>query len=236
MHTTMTPDQIWGENRENGRQADLFDRRQEAEQLIAYIESVIGRASIREDKRAYTIAVDARYGEGKSFFLRRLAEHLSINHPVAFVDAWADDLADDPLTALAATLKTALDPFVNKPEVRDRLSDFMTKTGQVAKIVAKGLARRGAGLIITGTAVDAAEEVLSSVSEDVKDVVDDGLKDVGQGAVDDVTKAAKKPQNLMEKRVTAFEEGKAAVQKMKNSLAAIVDSLDGANHHPPIVM
>ena len=234
----MTPDEIWGEDLANGRQADLFNRRQEAEQLIAYIESVVGRPIFREDKRAYTIAVDARYGEGKSFFLRRLAEHLSINHPVAFVDAWADDLADEPLTALAATLKKALEPFAGDPEVQDRLRTFMAKSGKVAKIVGWGLLRRGAGLVLTGKAVDAAEDVISGVSDDVQGAVNDGLGDVASGSVDDTAKALGNvtSHSLMEKRVAAFEEGKAAVQEMKDSLAAIVGSLNGADHHPPIVI
>lgn len=238
MASLMTPDQIWGEDIASGRHADLFNRRQEAEQLIAYIESVVGRAAVREDKRAYTIAVDAQYGEGKSFFLRRLTEHLRIDHPVAFVDAWADDLADEPLTALAATLKTALEPYVDKPEVQERLSNFMSKTGKVAKIVGWGLVRRGAGLIITGKAVDAAEDAFSSLSDNVREAVEDGLTDAGPGAVNDVMEATRNvnAQALMEMRVAAFEEGKAAVTKMKDSLAAILASLDGQEHRPPIVI
>ena len=96
-------DEIWD--------GDLFDRKTEATQLIAFIESVVGRPVLREDKSAYTIAIDAKYGEGKTYFLKRLKEQLSLNHPVAYIDAWADDLADEPLTALAATLEEALQAF-----------------------------------------------------------------------------------------------------------------------------
>lgn len=49
------PAEIWADN--------LFSRREEAEQLIAYMESVAARPVMLEDKRAYTIAVDARYGD-----------------------------------------------------------------------------------------------------------------------------------------------------------------------------
>lgn len=238
MHATMTPDEIWAENKELGRQGDLFGRREEAEQLIAYIESVVGRRPYREDKRAFTIAVDAPYGEGKSFFLRRLAEHLRINHPVAYIDAWADDLADEPLTALAATLKIALEPYADKPDVQARLANFMSKTGRVAKIVGWGLFRRGLGMVITGKAVDEAEEALSAVSEDVKATLEDGLKEVGKGTVDDATEGLKgvSARALMETRVAAFEEGKQAVQNLKDSLSAIVEALESNEHHPPIVI
>ncbi len=94
---TLTPENIW--------KTDLFGRKQEAEVLIGYLESMAAMPSMREDAQGFTLAVDARYGEGKTFFLKRLSQQLSLNHPVAFVDAWADDLADEPLTALAATLK-----------------------------------------------------------------------------------------------------------------------------------
>lgn len=225
-----TPDDIWAE--------DLFSRREEAEQLIAYIESVAARPVKREDKCAYTIAVDARYGEGKSFFLRRLAEQLSINHPVAFVDAWADDLTDEPLTALAATLKAALEPLISHPDIGRHVSDFVAKSGKVAKIVGWGLLRRGAGLLLTGKAVEAAEGVLEGLGEDVKDAVNDGLADVGKGTIDDGAAALEVVGShaLMEQRIAAFEEGKAAVAQLKESLAALVASLDGKSLHAPIVI
>ncbi|MGJ8477939.1 KAP family P-loop NTPase fold protein [Sphingobium yanoikuyae] len=236
----MTPDEIWNEDTATGRQADLFGRREEAEQLIAYIESVAGRRSIREDKRAYTIAVDAPYGEGKSFFLRRLAEHMKINHPVAYVDAWSDDLADEPLTALAATLKAALEPVASAPGMQAGLANFMSKTGKVAKIVGWGLLRRGAGLVITGKAVGVAEGVLTGTSEAIRDAVDDGLQGVGNGTADDVAAGVKAVtgQALMEARIAAFEEGKQAVQNMKDSLSSIVAALerDRNGNHPPIVI
>ena len=225
-----TPEQIWT--------GDLFDRKTEAEQLIAYIESVVARPVLREDKRAYTIAIDARYGEGKSFFLKRLSHHMALNHPVAFVDAWADDLADEPLTALAATLKQALEPFVQKPEMQDRFRTFMSKTGKVAKIAGLGLLRRGAGIVLTGVAVDGVANVISGVSEDVSDGINDALKDGSMAQVEEVGQAIRgvTAHRLMEERVNAFEEGKAAVQEMKDSLSAIVESLSGETLHPPIII
>lgn len=225
---TRTPEEIWA--------GDLFDRKAEAEQLIAYIESVVARPVMREDKRAYTVAVDARYGEGKTFFLRRFAEHIAINHPVAFVDAWADDLADEPLTALAATLKLALEPFVDEPQIQDRLKTFMAKSSRVARIAGFGLVKRGLGLALTAGAVDAAGEVISGASKDVQDAMKDGLREAAVGQVDDLDRAVRgvTSHRLMEERVAAFEAGKEAVRDMKASLEAIVASLDARDRHPPI--
>ncbi|MEP9360738.1 P-loop NTPase fold protein [Sphingomonas sp. KR3-1] len=223
-------DRIWA--------GDLFDRRNEAAQLEAYIESLVGRPILREDKHAFTIAVDAGYGEGKTFFLRRLADQLALNHPVAFVDAWADDLADEPLTALAATLKTALAPFVTGPEVASRLSTFMKKTGKVARIASMGLARRALSIAITGAAVDGIDHTLAGTREAVQDAVNDGIADVVDGLMDDTTGAIRDVTShaLMEQRVSEFEEGRAAVQAMKDSLKKIVEALDGTDHLPPIII
>lgn len=224
------PSKIW--------EKDLFGRKEEAEQLIAYIESVVARPVMREDKKAYTIAVDAKYGEGKTFFLRRLAQHMRNNHPVAFVDAWADDLADEPLTALAATLKLALEPYITEPEVQSRLKTFMAKSSRVARIAGWGLMKRGLELALTASAVDAAGDVISGLNEDVKGALNDGLRDAVTGQVQDVETAVRGvvSHRLMEERVATFEAGKAAIQEMKDSLEAIVASLDKQNVHPPIII
>ena len=226
----LTPEQIW-----NG---DLFDRKAEAEQLIAYIEAVVDRPIVREDKKAYTIAIDAQYGEGKTYFLKRLAQHLAINHPVAFVDAWADDLADEPLTALAATLKEALAPFESDPVVQERVKTFMVKTGKVARIATLGLAKRAIGLAITAGAVDAASEVMSGTSDAVATAINDATRDAVSTQTEEVERALRSltSHSLMEERVARFNEGKAAVREMKEALAAIIASLEGRDKHRPIII
>ncbi|MEO6716729.1 MAG: P-loop NTPase fold protein [Novosphingobium sp.] len=223
-----TPEMIWKD--------DLFNRKDEAISLIAYLESVAGRPTQREDRKAYTVAVDAGYGEGKSFFLKRLARHIGLDHPVAFVDAWADDLANEPLTALAATLEDALRPFIGRPEVKAKLKSFLLTTGRVAKIVSLGLLRRGVGLVITGKAVDAAEELIAGASDAMKEAVDDGLADVSKGIADDAANELKavSSNSMMEQRIAEFRDGQAAIRDMKASLTAIVESIEGGGREPPI--
>lgn len=225
----MTPDSIW--------EHDLFDRRSEAELLVGYLESIVHRPNIREDKQGFTLAIDARYGEGKTFFLRRFAEHLAINHPVAFVDAWADDLADEPLTALAATLKKALDPlFGEAGDIEGKFNAVMEKTGRIAKIVGGGLLKKGAALLITAGAADAAAEVLAGAGEEVKDALKDGIKDSGKDAVEIADKVftSVAPGKLMNDRIKRFEEGQSAIADLKDSLASLVAALDGQSLQAPI--
>ena len=221
-------DEIW--------KGDLFNRREEAMNLVAYIESVAAAPFQREDKQSFTLAIDAGYGEGKSFFIRRLAQTLALDHPVAFVDAWADDLADEPLVALAATLKRAIDPLSANANINRRMQVFLRKSGKVAKIAAAGLLRRGLGLLMTTPAVDLAAGVIVDAAEDVKEAINEGIVASGQGLAEDVVAGANSKSG-MERRVAEFEEGRAAIDEMKASLRALVDSLqDVEEQHAPIII
>lgn len=217
---------------------DMFGRQDEAQLLISYIESIGGRLFQREDKKAYTIAVDAPYGYGKSFFLRRLADNIGINHPVAFIDAWADDLSDEPLTALVATLQDALRPHMDSPDVEDQVKTFIRKAGGVAKYAALGALRRGASLAITATAVSAIETVMTSSGELEQDKLADQAGEMGADIVDSAEKviALVNADSLMDKRIAQFNQGKAAISEMKVSLGRVISSLESSGKVAPVVI
>lgn len=225
-----TLDEIWA--------GDLFDRRREADDLIGYLESVAGRPPTREDGHAHVMAVDTAYGHGKTFFLRRFNRHLkSTDHVSAFVDAWVDDLEDQPIVALAATLDRALAPWAAKSEeVATGLAEFKSKAGQVVKIVGVGLAKRGAGYLITQGAVEALGDELGRESKVSRDITRDALKEGGKAVVDDVMAAFKTITPSMDARIVQFQEGQAAIQAMKNSLAHVVQSLVAAGLKLPITI
>lgn len=227
MHISSTPrsvSEIW--------QDDRFGRSEEANKLLAYIESVAERRFSRNDKKSFTIAIEGSYGQGKSFFLSRLAEQIAINHPVALVDAWSDDLADQPLAALIATLESALSPHLAKPEVSKKLNVFREKASKVAKIASLGLLRRGLGLLITAQAVDAAGEILVDASDDVSDAINEGLQSLGQGLADDINPALVNTTDCtLFRQVSEFREGKKAISSMKESLSDLVNTL--SQHENP---
>ena len=196
-------DDIWGD--------DSLGRRQEADQLIGYIESISSRNKWREDGHSQTIAVDAGYGEGKSFFLRRLARHLAINHPVAFVDAWTDDLADDPLTAIAATLDAAyasVPKSASKP--KRQWEKAKGKIGSIAKIVLKGAATRAANLAITAGATEALVGVFKESESPTEEAAKDSAKTLGQDVLAGVDATFEKltPNKLMKERIEGFRAAK----------------------------
>lgn len=209
---------------------DLFDRALEAEQLHAYIQSIAARTPIREDKQSFTISVEGRYGQGKTYFLKRFARYLSNAHPVAYCDAWADDFTDEPLTALAATLKDALGQFHDK----EKVETFLTKTGTVTKIVSRGLLRRGAGLLITDSAVAA----LDALNVNIDEAIEDATEKIGEGIADDAasTRFENTARKIMLDRIAQFKKGRSAIDEVKKSLRSIISSLEHSKLKPPIVI
>lgn len=225
-----TADEIW--------KGDLFGRRSEAEDISGYLQSVTKRPRLREDGHAHVLAVDGRYGEGKTFFLRRFARHMRMSHPVAFVDAWVDDLEDEPLVALAATLEEALAPYTTTDAtMADRLRDFRDKAGRVSKIVSVGLLKRGAGLIITQGAAELLGGELAKGSEAEKEIKTEALKGAGQGLVDEATNALfETSAPAMDAKIARFREGQRAIQAMKNGLSAVVERLTELGIPTPITI
>lgn len=226
-----TLDEVWAD--------DLLSRREEAEDLIGYLESVASRPSIREDGHAHVVAVDTSYGQGKTFFLRRLDRHLrATEHVSAFVDAWVDDLEDEPIVALAATLDKALRPWAEEDAAVDAgLTQFKSKAGRVAKIVGVGLAKRGIGFLITQGAAEALGDELTKASEVDRDIRKDALKDSAAALVNDVSATVgEPPAPSMDVRIAKFREGQQAIQDMKDSLSHVVAALVNAGMKLPITI
>ena len=218
---------------------DQIGRVDEAALIISYVEGASRQALRTSTRGAITLAVDGDYGVGKTFFLRRLSDQLALSHPVAFVDAWADDLADEPLTALVATLKCAIEPLVDDPAspVASKLKKVMEVSGRVAKIASLGLFKRLAGLVITTGAVEGISEVFEGVGEDVADTLKEGVNDLGKDTVAGIEKiAGVKPLALMEQRVADFEAGQAAMAELKAGLRGLVEALDATSLEAPIVI
>lgn len=218
---------------------DLLDRKREATMLMGYIESIYSRSLNGERAGSMTVAVDAGYGAGKTYFLSRFKRQAGVNHPVAFVDAWRDDLSDEPLTAVAATLKAALDPLIKvQPSVASRWDVFLEKAGKVAQISSVGLLKRAAALLLTAGAVNGLTEVLENAPEAVGDAIEDAIKDASKDAADAGGQIISSigVARTMRARVEEFEAGQAAIEEMKNSLAAVVELLPLQQLQAPIII
>jgi len=59
-----------------------------------------------EQKKNYVLNLNAEWGAGKTYFLKRWSRELIVDFPVVYIDAWQQDYSDDPfLTVIAGIIK-----------------------------------------------------------------------------------------------------------------------------------
>lgn len=213
---------------------DLLGRKAEAELLVSFLTRISGVGQHREWARAYTLAVDAGYGVGKTFFLRRLERHLSATHHVAYVDAWSDDLQDDPLTALAATLYSAFAELISTDaKVREHWDQFLSKSGKIAKIVGLGLVKRGAGFLITQSAAEAVEATLQTVDMEIGDL-ERALTESPEEVLKGPGAASLNAAARMRNRISDFRAAQAAVLDLKSTLSSLIAEIGKRGEPTPV--
>jgi len=87
------------ENIETAWEGDLWNRKRLGIQLTNYVDRLQCGA---------VLALDARWGEGKTWFVRHWQKHLEDeNHNVIYLDAFANDYLDDPFLTIAAEISQA---------------------------------------------------------------------------------------------------------------------------------
>lgn len=205
-------------------QDDKLNRRSEAELLFAYLESVTSRPLPREWSRAFTLAVDSGYGSGKTFFLRRFAETVRQKYPVAFVDAWADDLQDQPFVALVATLHEAMKPLITTDKTIERKwSKIANATSRVAKAAGVGLLKRGLAYAITDAGVEGVDAAFASIDVDPNNLRK--LVEVEAGQLKGHTEKA----TIIDTKVAEFRDAKAAVADLKIAIRELLKILNEKN-------
>lgn len=227
-------DKIWED--------DFFERREEAALLEQYLESIWNRPNLREDSKGFVLAVDADYGMGKTFFLKRFAKQMAINHPVAYIDAWKDDLHDEPLIAILATLEEALKPyFSNEPVVEQKFKTVVKKAQKIGGLMVKGVAFRALGAIFTPKIVDFIADTLNSNDTQIdKDDLETRINDAEKDAIKGAGKVAEiiKEESDLRSRISKFKESQSAIEEMKKALRQLVESLktDDKTYAPIVII
>lgn len=190
---------------------DKLERRQVAEQVEAYITARFEQPA--PGTGSFTFAIEGSYGLGKSFFLERLRQQLSLSHPVAFVNAWTDDTANDPLTSIFLAVEDALaDKLAPANEEQKRRT--AEKLKDVGKIAAKVLLRGTGSVLLTAKGY---EELESAFETGVDDIF--GLK----------------PEKNAE---TALVSKRKLISDFQAKLSELLDSLeaDGLFQRPLIII
>lgn len=110
-----------------------------------------------EQKRNYVLNLNAEWGAGKTYFLKRWSQELK-NFPVVYIDAWQQDYSDDPFLTVIAGIIKQLSAQANFAISIPNKAASMFKA--VAPAIAQGLTKK-----ITGINLDELNTLLFSEDE-----------------------------------------------------------------------
>ncbi|QQR69614.1 MAG: hypothetical protein IPI58_02830 [Alphaproteobacteria bacterium] len=145
---------------------DWLDSRGIADHLTPMLEKI---------DQPFVIALNAAYGTGKTFLLRRWQRDLCAKgHKAVYFNAWETDYSDNAFAAFIAAIDQQL-----RDTIRSKVTDKGKKIWDIvvkesAPLILKGLVRRAIGQ----EALDSVSDVISISQGDVSDRVESLAKDL----------------------------------------------------------
>lgn len=121
-------------------------------------------------KDSYVLNLNATWGTGKTYFLRRWVKEIEERYPAVYIDAWSSDHSSDPLLSVVSEVKKELHKLKDISEVEHRLFEGVAKAVKAAapsviKALINGQLKRA------GVNIDELSGVFSN-----EDVADAGAK------------------------------------------------------------
>ncbi len=198
---------------------DRLGRSRDAEWLADFLRRRSKELSDRGEKRAYVLNIDARWGDGKTFFMKRFRDELAQQHIAVYVDAWRNDFADDPLTAVMAAIDEVVAQRTKKPIVKKTLGELKGKAGQLAKLTTQGVGLRLLSMAVTTGVATAIAEVVTSSDGAGDTSADEHAEQVGAEVQKAFEKVLAKGQ---QGAVDAFVETRNGIRQFTDKLAKFV--------------
>ena len=194
------------ENIEEAWKGDLWDRRRLGEQLTRYVDRLNCGA---------VLALDARWGEGKTWFVRHWAKHLNdTDHNIIYLYAFANDYLDDPFLVIASEIASKLDKTADKKLVH--------KFKKAAAVMQQGLLTIAPTLIASMISCAISGGVIPFIkvdSEKIADKLGDAIDKVSENIGEKVTEA-------IQNKIESYDEQKNSLVAFKSTLSELAESLD----------
>ena len=169
---------------------------------------------LNEQKQNYVLNLNAEWGSGKSYFLRRWAKDLKAHYPVVYVDAWKQDYSDDPLMTVISSMIKQLREQAGKNE-DDPIFKAPKKLIGLLKAAAPAVAR---GLATKYLGVDPVK-IMQLADEDAD--VGESIKDANGKDIDMGLAASKMVEHLISEHDTKSD----AILSLKGDIAAWVKAV-----------
>ena len=204
------------ENIEEAWKGDLWDRRRLGEQLTNYVDRLQCGA---------VLALDARWGEGKTWFIRHWQKHLeNENHSVIYLDAFANDYLDDPFLTIAAEISQA---FKGSNEIdAEEIEHFNSKTASVLISLAAVIPMIAAKATMHWIGLGGAGEAIQEVYNEGKDIFDVASDEIASKVKEQIEKKIEN-HHIEKQTIQDFkEELSKLAAKLEKPLVFVIDELD----------
>ncbi|USI87976.1 KAP family NTPase [Acinetobacter johnsonii] len=165
------------ENIETAWEGDLWNRKRLGIQLTNYVDRLQCGA---------VLALDARWGEGKTWFVRHWQKHLEDeNHNVTYLDAFANDYLDDPFLVVTSEITNTLSKDKKTKSKVKKLINLSASVGtallpSLPKIALMlGLHLVGAGFLggILQQGYENAQDEIDKLSDETSDRIKESIQE-----------------------------------------------------------
>ncbi|HGE8241519.1 KAP family P-loop NTPase fold protein [Aeromonas sp. 82P] len=130
---------------------DRLDRARYAEFLTNYL-------AAEGKQRNYVLNLNAEWGAGKTWFIKRWYMELKAHYPTVYIDAWQQDFSDDPLLTVISSIIEQLKEEAGSPQLSPYLSTKLASLLKAtAPIVTKALFKK-----VSGINIDEVQEVITA--------------------------------------------------------------------------
>lgn len=187
-------------------EGDHWERKELAEHLTGYV----GRLKV-----GATLALDAEWGAGKTWFVQHWKQHLiNEGHQVAYLDAFANDYIDDPFLVIATEIANQLDK-----QEQGLGASVKNKAIAVWHAMLPSLPKM---LFSAAMTLMGAGMLAQPVADMIKAAKEAG-GDFGEAFAEDLNERIKEQ---LEEKVKNYEADKQTVEGFKNQLAKVACHLD----------
>lgn len=212
---------------------DLLDRKVDAEILYNFLKNRSAERAVVLDSRGYVLNLDASWGHGKTFFLRRLQKTLQEKgHVAVYVNGWADDSSQEPLVSVISAIENEISPFLSKSSALDRAWSAAKKYGghmllAIGKGALKRVIRKG-----IGDGLDEVIEIYDGANSLnlIKEAEDDG-----SSASDDAAEAIVEViDRALEIQILSHKERRSSIDLFKINLGKMINGVNVNGISPPL--
>ncbi|QEY15251.1 hypothetical protein D0C16_04225 [Cellvibrio sp. KY-GH-1] len=185
---------------------DLLDRKDEGLHLQRFIENTFKLENGSNSPSSFVLNINSGWGQGKTWFLTRLADQLRQNHAVVYFDAWRNDFTKDALLSFVSII---CDELSRKFSTRKRVKSKVEKVKTVFSVVTKSA-------IPIATAV-LAKQLLGQQVDDLD--LSDAQKEAFTDAADQLANV------VSQSAVDAFVTQKNALEEFSSAISSLVDEI-----------